>query len=333
MSHGGPRRSDGGVQHCGECGEQLEGNANFCPECGAAVGETLAEYCRSCGGQFDPDDRFCSDCDAVRNPDATDAKPDEEDEYTEEEMWKFRTRVQAHLTEDWELEEDYGDKVVLVNPSTGHPLAHLALFLFTAGIGNFFYAWYSYKYNTERIVLSAEEGSAEETPVGEAPVEPVSIDSVAEEDTGIERMVGGVFLVLLGVLMIASSPLTARSWLFGLVALAAGLYVFPPARRRLARRYPVTKNGKVRTTDETIVSAPETPCVVCGRPVEDGIKRTFREELAVAGVPIATTRGGENHYCDACAMVDPELDTSGLSVGQTETPSIESTLETETETS
>lgn len=327
MGGGGRKLTDGGAA-CGECGADVPGDASFCPECGAALGETLAEYCQSCGGRFAPDDRFCSDCGAVRNPDTEhDSRGDPSDEgedeaeQTDEEMEQFRARVQGYLGEGWELEHDYGDSVVLVDRSWGNPVVHVALLLATGGFGNIIYAWYKYKEGANRRRLSADEA-----PAAPAPVEPIEDD----ESPSTGKVLGGLFLVLLGLLFVLSDPLDFTNWLFGLVLLAGGLYVFPPTRRRLARRHPVTKTGKVRTTDESIVNAPETPCVVCGRPVEHGIRRTFTEELAVAGVPIATTRDGENHYCDSCAMVDPELDTSGLSVGQGASESAEPVTETET---
>jgi len=324
--------TDGGTA-CGECGADIGGDASFCPECGAAVGGTLAEYCQACGGRFDPDDRFCSDCGAARNPEKTVASTDatdgtvastEDAEATDEEMTQFRARVQAHLGEGWELEHDYGDSVVLVDRSWGHPLAHVALLLVTGGFGNLIYAWYSYKHGAKRRRLSADEA-----PAAPAPVEPIE-DDAGEGDDGLGRALLGVFLLLLGVLFVVSNPLDPTGWAFGLVTLAGGAYVFPPLRRRLARRHAVTKTGTVRTTDEAIVDAPETPCVVCGRPVDRGIRRAFREEIALAGVPIATTRDGENHYCDSCAMVDPGLDTSGLSVGERGSTTAESTTGTET---
>jgi len=328
MAGGGRRLSDGGTA-CGECEADVGGAASFCPECGAPLGETLAEYCQACGGRFAPDDRFCSDCGAARNPEKTaasahdPASPDEDDaEGADEEMEQFRARVQSYLGEGWELEHDYGDSVVLVDRSWGHPLAHVALLLLTGGFGNIIYAWYTYKEGAERRRLSADEAPADPAPV-------VAVDEGDEEYGGTGRTLLGVFLLLLGLLFVVSDPLDPGNWLFGLVVLAGGAYLFPPLRRRLARRHPATKTGKVRTTDESIVSAPETPCVVCGRPVEHGIRRIFKEEIALAGVPLVTTRDGENHYCDSCAMVDPELDTSGLSVGERESTSTESVTETE----
>jgi predicted nucleic acid-binding Zn ribbon protein len=327
--HGRPAVPDGGEAACGECGASLGEDVSFCPECGAAVGGTLAEYCRVCGGRFDPDDRFCSDCGTVRNPDETDASTagdagDDEAEHTEEDIEAFRSRVQAYLAEGWKLEHDYGDSVVLVDRGWGNLLVHVILLLFTGGIGNLVYAWYSYKAGAERRRLSADEN----------PAEPAPAEAIDGDDTGgTGRILGGALLLFLGMLFIISDPLDLGNWLFGLALLAGGLYVFPPTRRRIDRRHPATRFGKVRTTDESIVSAPGTPCVVCGRPVENGIRRTFREEIAVAGVPVVTTRDGENHYCEACSMVDPGMDTSGLSVGASGSTTVESTTGTEAETS
>jgi len=319
--------TDGGTA-CGECGATLGTDTNFCPECGAAVGETLAEYCRVCGERFDPDDRFCSDCGTVRNPDETDASTagggTDDAENAGENIESFRARVQAYLAEGWELEHDYGDSVVLVDRGWGNLLVHVVLLLFTGGFGNLAYAWYSYKPGAERRRLSADE----------TPAEPAPVEAIDGDDTGgTGRILGGVALLFLGLFFVVSDPLSFWSWVLGLATLAGGLYVFPPTRRRIDRRHPATRFGKGRTTDGSIVSAPGTPCVVCGRPVENGIRRTYREEIAAAGVPVVTTRDGENHYCEAYSMVDPGLDTSGLSVGASGSQSVESVADTETGTS
>jgi len=296
------------VETCSGCGATVT-DAEFCQECGAPLDATLAEECGDCGERFHPDDRFCSTCGALRNPDRQDS-PSEDDEEADEEMEQFRSRIQAHLATGWELEHDYGDSVVLVDRSWGNPLAHVALLLLTGGIGNILYGWYNYAYSADHKRLSADE-----TPADPQPVE--TLDTDTDEDYGgWGRAIGGVFLLLLGFLFVVSDPLDLTNWVFGIVTLASGVFVFPPSRRRLANRHATMKVGQVRTTNEKIVSAPQTPCVVCGRPVERGIRRTFREEVALVGIPLFRTKDGENHYCDSCAMVDPELDTSGLSIEQ-----------------
>jgi hypothetical protein len=229
MAGGGRRLSDGGTA-CGECEADVGGAASFCPECGAPLGETLAEYCQACGGRFAPDDRFCSDCGAARNPEKTaasahdSASPDEDDaEGADEEMEQFRARVQSYLGEGWELEHDYGDSVVLVDRSWGHPLAHVALLLLTGGFGNIIYAWYTYKEGAERRRLSADEAPADPAPV-------VAVDEGDEEYGGTGRTLLGVFLLLLGLLFVVSDPLDPGNWLFGLVVLAGGRVPVPAAQ-------------------------------------------------------------------------------------------------------
>ena len=43
----------------------------------------------------------------------------------------------------------------------------------------------------------------------------------------------------------------ASDWVFGVPILLGGLYLFPPTRRRIERRHPVTRFGTVQSTDET----------------------------------------------------------------------------------
>ncbi|SIR62640.1 hypothetical protein SAMN05421752_101341 [Natronorubrum thiooxidans] len=45
-------------------------------------------------------------------------------------------------------------------------------------------------------------------------------------------------------------------------------------------------------------------CVACGTRVEQGMVRRYREEYAVAGIPIYTRSVGYNHYCLECATTE-----------------------------
>ena len=300
--HGRPAVPDGGEAACGECGASLGEDVSFCPECGAAVGGTLAEYCRVCGGRFDPDDRFCSDCGTVRNPDETDASTagdagDDEAEHTEEDIEAFRSRVQAYLAEGWKLEHDYGDSVVLVDRGIGSIAVHVVLLFLTGGLGNLLYGYHCYRNRADRLHLSA----GEDTP---AHAHPDSLDDSDSTSTG--RVVFGALLALGGLAMLVSNPLDLSDWIIGVPVLLGGLYLFPPTRRRIERRHPVTRFGSVRSTDETVVQSPDKPCVACSRAIDTGIRRTYREEKAVAGIPILTVRDGENHYCESCSYLGPD---------------------------
>lgn len=355
---------DGRASQCHECGSVYEGEVNFCPDCGAAIEDALAAYCRVCGDAFDPEDRFCSDCGAARNPGvegadvsgtgsadsgatatdespattgpaATDEPPAGGDSGatgsdTGEELADFRRRVRSYLASGWEIEHDYGDSVVLVDRGLGNIPAHLLLFIFTGGIGNALYAFYSYNNGAERIELSADD-------VSDGTVSPGSIESPGaktadgSESTSTSRVVLGALLALGGLAMLASGPLEVFSWVFGLPILLGGLYLFPPTRRRIERRHPVTRFGTVRSTDETVVHSPDKPCVACGRPIDTGIRRSYREETVVAGIPILTSQEGENHYCETCSAlgaypdagdptVDPVASTDPVEQGESTDP-------------
>lgn len=327
---------DGRASQCRECGSVYEGEVNFCPDCGAAIEDALAAYCRVCGEAFDPEDRFCSDCGATRNPSAegadvsgagsvdsgataTDEPPaggdsDATGVDTDEGLADFRRHVRSYLAEGWEIEHDYGDSVVLVDRGLGNVPAHVLLFIFTGGIGNAMYAFYSYNNGAERIELSADDVSDGKVPPGSIEA-PGAKTADGSESTSTSRVVFGALLALGGLAMLVSSPLEVFSWVFGLPLLLGGLYLFPPTRRRIERRHPVTRFGTVRSTDETVVHSPDKPCVACGRPIDTGIRRNYREEKVVAGLPILTSQEGENHYCETCSALgaypnagDPTVD-------------------------
>ena len=91
----------------------------------------------------------------------------------------------------------------------------------------------------------------------------------------------------------------------GVSFLVLAVVAFPPIRNRLEDRQSVTKFGRVRETDETVVDATDVPCAACARPVETGVERTFRERWFVAGIVLLSDEKGSNCYCRSCARGDP----------------------------
>ena len=48
---------------CKNCGEALQGDAKFCPTCGAKVdGQPVKSFCPACGREVTEGTRFCSAC-------------------------------------------------------------------------------------------------------------------------------------------------------------------------------------------------------------------------------------------------------------------------------
>lgn len=95
--------------------------------------------------------------------------------------------------------------------------------------------------------------------------------------------------------------------LAGLVTVVLGLFVNPRFRRRLDRRHDPSTFGRVRSVDRRVVRPEEhclERCVDCGDRVEKGLVRRYREEYALAGVPLYTRSEGYNHYCLECAMTE-----------------------------
>ncbi|MDG5818757.1 hypothetical protein [Natronococcus sp. A-GB7] len=95
--------------------------------------------------------------------------------------------------------------------------------------------------------------------------------------------------------------------LAGLVTVALGLFLNPRFRRRLDRRHELTQFGRVRSVDRRVVRPEEDcleRCVDCGDRVEKGLVRRYREEYALAGLPVYTRSEGYNHYCLECATAE-----------------------------
>ncbi|MWV39569.1 hypothetical protein [Natrialba sp. INN-245] len=103
----------------------------------------------------------------------------------------------------------------------------------------------------------------------------------------------------------ASAVFAAMMLIVAFVFVALGAFVNPRMRRRLNRRHAPTTFGRVHSVDQRVVRANEEcpeRCVSCGCRIEEGLVRRYREEFALAGVPVYTTDVGYNHYCLECAI-------------------------------
>lgn len=129
-------------------------------------------------------------------------------------------------------------------------------------------------------------------------------------------LLGAVALVVGGGSLVAFGPRAAPAVLavVGVLLLALGLAVNARFRRRLDRRRSVTTFGTVRSVDQRTVPPGvdlDARCVACDGAVGEGLQRRFREEYAVAGVPLVTRSERFNHYCLDCALAEFDLDLDG----------------------
>lgn len=146
---------------------------------------------------------------------------------------------------------------------------------------------------------------------------------VALADTVSELLYGvaGWLLVLLGLAigvtslrLLLEAGLTTGGvlgatvlFVLAFLAVAFGVFVNPRLRRRLDRRHDPSQFGRVRSVDQRVVRPEERcheRCVACGSSVDAGAVRRYREEFALAGVPIYTSSVGYNHYCLECATAE-----------------------------
>jgi hypothetical protein len=292
-------------------------DSNYCPNCGSLLGQSV-NYCSQCGTQC----RKVSPTNDSR--DAGDSVDDEEVD-----IRAFRRRVRTYRQDGWEVEHDYGDSVVLANRGVGHPVVHLILFFTTLGFGNLIYGAYKHSHSAERMEIHADgtDPSSRDIDIGRE-----------KEEDSVGSYIVGSLLLLMGIGSILSNPLSPIALIIGFLMLAGSAHAFPPTKRRLKNRHPVTRFGPVRSTDEEIISDPNRPCTICGSPIETGVRRSYREEYTVAGVPLFTTETGENHYCQECNSGDMDH-TSFVSMDSEGTPGNnptdrspeENTLETEWE--
>ncbi|WP_440771823.1 hypothetical protein [Natronorubrum sp. DTA28] len=106
----------------------------------------------------------------------------------------------------------------------------------------------------------------------------------------------------------AGYVLLAALWLVAsFVLVAFGIFVNPRMRRRLDRRHAPSAFGRVRSVDRRVVRPDEDcdeRCVACDSRVERGLVRRYREEYALAGLPVYTRSTDYNYYCLECATAE-----------------------------
>ena len=293
---------------CRKCGRTLPRAANFCPSCGADLrAETDDAYCVECGSALALGDEFCAECGAPRS-EAQRSEPtrhagENSGEAADEEAYRaFRRRVQDHLADGWELTEDRGDRVVLVDREIGSVPVHVLLLLTTGGVGNLLYGWYHYSESAETRRLSVSDGPL---PDGDLPPARGNDDPLVDLSG---YLLGGLLLLIgLGIAAVAANQGALLGAAFGAAFAFVGLALTPPAERRLNRRHGLSRFGRIRTVDHRVVRATErteSPCVVCGDSFERGVVRRRRDETVVAGVPARTHAMDRNHYCADCARAE-----------------------------
>lgn len=305
-----------------------------------------SSYCSNCGSALEASDSFCSDCGDPVDDSASTATDQTEDSRAEGRR-AFRSRVRRYLAEGWEVQYDAGDEVVLVDRNFGSGWVHLLLFLTTGGLGNCVYGWYNYERTANRVVLRAEdvdtesagtarseyatghpEYAAEPAPADYGPAQDQYAVDPAEsqyavgdnqDDTPLSHYIGGIFLFLLGIYIIATSLLNASALLFGIGVTLAALLVFPPVRERLRDRHPPTTFGPTETVDERAVSETDQLCSVCRDPIDEGVVSEYEKEYVVAGFPLYTMEAGENWYCESCHKDRHQFDTGSEFEAELET--------------
>ncbi|NGM69589.1 hypothetical protein G6M89_11330 [Natronolimnobius sp. AArcel1] len=161
---------------------------------------------------------------------------------------------------------------------------------------------------------------------------PSSVVSLADTVSEWLYAICGWLLIAIGVVMtvtaslnlvdagLADSSLLGAMVMFGsaFMLIAFGIFVNPRFRRRLERRHEPTQFGRVRSVDQRTIGPEEEcdeTCISCQGTIETGLIRRYREESAIAGVPVYTHSEGYNHYCLQCAssevLGEPPADVDG----------------------
>ncbi|WP_276253430.1 zinc ribbon domain-containing protein [Halomontanus rarus] len=236
------------------------------------------------------------------------------------------------IEDGWEVEHDFGDRIVLIRRSFGSTGMHILIGFFTIwwtmGIGNALYAAYCYYSNAERRVLWADQSNRSNEPAVRAGNS--AHDTVESSSSG---NLGTTILLWLGALIMVAAAQTSATilWtvIFGAVAIIlalSGTSSLSPVRRRLEKRQSITDNGWTRSVRERSVVNPDETCAACAGHVGRGVERTYSTEFAVLGVPLTTDERGTNYYCRRCAngevpMAKPDPDSDSDSDSELESES------------
>lgn len=265
---------------CSHCGSAIDGDVNYCPQCGTQCRETTPAD--ETAARPEPTASTTAHSEASSTADRTDRAD-------------FRRRVDSYLVDGWELESDRGDKVLIRNPEYGSVGVHILLLVFTTGIGNLAYGWYKYNRGGERRILRLDGDDTVGIPSDVANESNSTVGIPAD----VAGYIGGAFSLLMGAVFLTSGGLPLA--LLGVLFFVAALWLMPATRQRLQNRHPPTTFGHTQSTDETTRVDPDKPCVVCSKAIDEGVERSYREEYVLAGIPLFTTDAGENHYCRSCA--------------------------------
>ncbi len=148
--------------------------------------------------------------------------------------------------------------------------------------------------------------------------EPSSVVALADAVSALLYAIAGWLLVVVGLMITATAArvvlevgvttqtIAAGTMLaiIGMVMILLGVFVNPRFRKRLDRRHGLSTFGRVQSVDRRVIRSDEDcykRCVDCQSPIDQGLVRRYREEYALAGIPVYTRSVGYNHYCLACA--------------------------------
>lgn len=145
-----------------------------------------------------------------------------------------------------------------------------------------------------------QDGSSGSTP---------SLSSDSSEGAYYAGWAFGIILILAGLGTFGEGNVVV-SFFQGMIYILVGTILLPPTRERLDKEFSITTFGRVRSVEETTISASSEPCTACYGQIDDGVLRAYSEQFVLFGFPLYTFEEGQNRYCRSCANGQPDVATA-----------------------
>ena len=208
---------------------------------------------------------------------------------------RLAARIDRLRGSGWRVQQDDGDRVVMVDRDVGSVPAHVLLFLVTGGTGNVLYGAYRWTIGAPRRELGID--GTDRQIGGNRSLEAIGLGVLA-----------GIVLFLGLIVSFASLLVGEPTGVTALVTALGVSYLLARLAGLGGDGLDISRFGRERTVDTEPAQVAAEPCASCGGPVQSGERRQYTDRTYVAGLSVWTHRSGENVYCQQCLSEEQATD-------------------------